>query len=814
MAAFWGPGADAGAGAGEGVAKARPKFWPAPKFSEASTLTNGSRVASFTDAAAHVDETVSTPGPSGFSASSFMDGLRRTMGPTGPTLAKNGRPPASTEAEQAAQRQAPAVTNSADVTEAANKASAAARAAVAAASGCTSRSSASATPSQSPPHTTHGFAAVSAALNSICARQSSQRSSLSQSPWTQYTEGGKSSAGSGLQFGSFNEQGASMEALSQPASSTGTPLRLFAGMNTQLSSGHSSEIHTPSTSLFTMNASPQVYGNTASVGGASLSTKPEAPLSLDTDEGSSAAVFAARAAASAAAAIAAAAGGSRPSSVSVSAGATPTSKRSGSSVMSSPGSSGSSPGFTRSRFVPSSRLGSGPTTPSEFGTRQGQPTTMPSVLEEVSPRQRSAPKPTTFTAPAPPTLGQSVSTGDMPTLILDMSKLSEAIPKARDPERLQQHESTEERRLASMERALKGITMLMKEKELDPQGSLYCREHIQHLRKQLQESRADRMEMEARVAKMKEMVKREAIEREAWMQNFQTVLTGTLEELNMTVDKSVQESTKLMRSRLEVAEAVMLKLRDRVDAIYAPVEAEKKTPCRQSSSSATGAMLPFSSSECPRTSQQGSSSPRPRQQAGSSRFPQASGRSSPAVSPVKQHASVRHAGPIGVRGGSGNGLSAYAFGTQPTALTGGNSHEAEAQQGIYSSGRIVEETVSYLPGEARSRARSVQPAALSAVGSDVSPGRGTHTLAARAVTWLSPGAPASPVLSTTSPRGKQLQLGPGPRNSLTVGTAQEGPSVAILQSTVTPGVEPRPATISVNRKPAAPVVIRHGMRLS
>jgi len=83
-----------------------------------------------------------------------------------------------------------------------------------------------------------------------------------------------------------------------------------------------------------------------------------------------------------------------------------------------------------------------------------------------------------------------------------------------------------------------------------------------------EEMRKSRLAMEHRAERLQQLLDHERRERQAWLAAFLGALQNTLSDLNSCVDRSMEESGKLMRGRLEQADGRMQRLMHRVDEIF------------------------------------------------------------------------------------------------------------------------------------------------------------------------------------------------------------------------------------------------------
>jgi len=86
---------------------------------------------------------------------------------------------------------------------------------------------------------------------------------------------------------------------------------------------------------------------------------------------------------------------------------------------------------------------------------------------------------------------------------------------------------------------------------------------------EFEEMRKSRLAMEQRAEQLQQLLDHERREREAWLAAFLGALQNTLSDLNSCVDRSMEESGKLMRGRLEEADGRMQRLMHCVDEIFA-----------------------------------------------------------------------------------------------------------------------------------------------------------------------------------------------------------------------------------------------------
>jgi len=124
-----------------------------------------------------------------------------------------------------------------------------------------------------------------------------------------------------------------------------------------------------------------------------------------------------------------------------------------------------------------------------------------------------------------------------------------------------------EKRIAQLEDSLKGIEALLKERQNDSSCLPELEEQLKALATQLVELKSGRKSLEDRAARIKSSLAMEHEEREAWLKAFKSALGKSLSDLDICVDNSIAESSKAMMTRLGAADAMMLKLINRVDEI-------------------------------------------------------------------------------------------------------------------------------------------------------------------------------------------------------------------------------------------------------
>lgn len=95
-------------------------------------------------------------------------------------------------------------------------------------------------------------------------------------------------------------------------------------------------------------------------------------------------------------------------------------------------------------------------------------------------------------------------------------------------------------------------------------------EKAKQMSAEFEEMRKSRLAMEQRAERLQQLLDHERREREAWLAAFLGALQNTLSDLNSCVDRSMEESGKLMRGRLEEADGRMQRLMHRVDEIFTP----------------------------------------------------------------------------------------------------------------------------------------------------------------------------------------------------------------------------------------------------
>jgi len=128
-------------------------------------------------------------------------------------------------------------------------------------------------------------------------------------------------------------------------------------------------------------------------------------------------------------------------------------------------------------------------------------------------------------------------------------------------------------RITSVEAELKAINVLLKEQQQDANGLSMLRDRAQRMCSELEQTRNSRKAFQERADRLEALLRQERQEREAWLASFSSALGNTLTDLSQCIDKSVSESNRLMRGRLDNADSLMEKLMHRVDQIFSTRDA-------------------------------------------------------------------------------------------------------------------------------------------------------------------------------------------------------------------------------------------------
>eukprot|EP00441_Pelagodinium_beii_P032706 CAMPEP_0197627844 /NCGR_PEP_ID=MMETSP1338-20131121/6340_1 /TAXON_ID=43686 ORGANISM="Pelagodinium beii, Strain RCC1491" /NCGR_SAMPLE_ID=MMETSP1338 /ASSEMBLY_ACC=CAM_ASM_000754 /LENGTH=333 /DNA_ID=CAMNT_0043198671 /DNA_START=31 /DNA_END=1032 /DNA_ORIENTATION=+ len=115
-------------------------------------------------------------------------------------------------------------------------------------------------------------------------------------------------------------------------------------------------------------------------------------------------------------------------------------------------------------------------------------------------------------------------------------------------------------RIELMENVLRDTGSRMKLETLNPFSASGLIAKAQQMQQQLQEARQLRHDYEAKASHLEQLLQQERKERQAWLDTFSKALQKTLKDLSVCVDQSFAESNRLMKGRLDVADATMKKL--------------------------------------------------------------------------------------------------------------------------------------------------------------------------------------------------------------------------------------------------------------
>mmetsp|Transcript_112203 Transcript_112203/g.198752 ORF Transcript_112203/g.198752 Transcript_112203/m.198752 type:complete len:217 (+) Transcript_112203:76-726(+) len=125
-------------------------------------------------------------------------------------------------------------------------------------------------------------------------------------------------------------------------------------------------------------------------------------------------------------------------------------------------------------------------------------------------------------------------------------------------------------RLDRVEENIHGFNRLLQEEQKpNPDEELLLR-HISRMAEELEASRKSRQRLEERARYLDELLKKERGEREAWMVEFLSSMTTTLQDLAGAVNRSLEDNSKQVGGRMDETEAMIERLIGRVDRLMAP----------------------------------------------------------------------------------------------------------------------------------------------------------------------------------------------------------------------------------------------------
>lgn len=127
-----------------------------------------------------------------------------------------------------------------------------------------------------------------------------------------------------------------------------------------------------------------------------------------------------------------------------------------------------------------------------------------------------------------------------------------------------------ETRITSVEEELKGLNANLKEHQQDPEGALALRARVYGLLESVEGARQERKAFEERAQRLKDQLRQERAEREAWLEAFLAALKKTFTDLTSCVDTAISDSSAHVQGSMNEAEEMMSKLILRVEDIFGP----------------------------------------------------------------------------------------------------------------------------------------------------------------------------------------------------------------------------------------------------
>jgi len=166
-------------------------------------------------------------------------------------------------------------------------------------------------------------------------------------------------------------------------------------------------------------------------------------------------------------------------------------------------------------------------------------------------------------------------------------------------------------RITTVERDLRDTGSLMKLESLNPFGASALSARAEQMQEQLKQARELRQDYEAKASRLEQLLQQERKEREAWLDTFSKALQKTLKDLSTCVDQSIAESNKLMKGKLDVADATMHKIITQLNSSLCTPGTQARSPI----STPVPQTRPAPGQESPQRSQR-FSAPDPRQAPG------------------------------------------------------------------------------------------------------------------------------------------------------------------------------------------------------
>jgi len=133
-----------------------------------------------------------------------------------------------------------------------------------------------------------------------------------------------------------------------------------------------------------------------------------------------------------------------------------------------------------------------------------------------------------------------------------------------------------EEHIASMESSVKTFSHTLKDfqPKRDDSKAMQVMRRCEELATELEEQRQSRRVLEEKAQHLNKLLRHERGEREAWLVAFLTSLHTTLQELTGCIDRSISDSSQLMKNSMDGTDEVMNHLIDRVDQLLIQKESE------------------------------------------------------------------------------------------------------------------------------------------------------------------------------------------------------------------------------------------------